>query len=147
MTLRSQTQKIKLKFFGVIREIIVVMVAISKNTILLGILLMLMGMLLLIICTYIASIFGLISHPSPQTITILAIIVIAYIGVGACLIILTAIYTRKLLESSNKIIETTKIIKKDTDKEDLLKIQSVIIENLEESIDKKEVGSDGTPKR
>ena len=65
MTLRSQTQKIKLKFFGVIREIIVVMVAISKNTILLGILLMLMGMLLLIICTYIASIFGLISHPSP----------------------------------------------------------------------------------
>jgi hypothetical protein len=148
MTLQSWTQKIKLKFFEVIREFIVVMVATSKNMILLPILLILMGMLLLVIGIYTSSIIGLISPPlSSQTIAILAIIAIAYIGVGVCLIVLTAIYTRRILKSSNKIIETTKLIKKDTDKEDLLKIQSVIIENLEESIDKKDGCSDGSQER
>jgi len=136
-------RKIKLKSFNVISEIVVIMGAVYKNKVIFSIILILIGLVFSIIGVALGVYWGFISPAPAQATPVILIIITEYVGIG---ILLSALAYRQYRRNV-MLLEKTELIKKDTDKEDLGKIQSIIIEKLEESIDKTEGDFYDTQKR
>jgi membrane protein implicated in regulation of membrane protease activity len=129
-------QKIKLKYKAVIGTIIAIMIYANENPVIRSIIISLMAFLAIVAGIYFIAFGWFLIHPSSQGISILTELLISYFVVAIPLIAASFYYLKKIDKTIKKFPK-----KNETDNENLETLRTLVIEDLRDSINKKE--SDG----